>query len=59
MNPNVEVLYMSGYTDNVVVDNATLYPGVDFLQKPFQPKTLIRKIRSLLDRPASEEEASV
>lgn len=58
MNPNVEVLYMSGYTDNVVVDNATLYPGVDFLQKPFQPKTLIRKIRSLLDRPASEEEAT-
>lgn len=33
--PGLKVLYMSGYTENVIADQGMLYAGVDFLQKPF------------------------
>jgi PAS domain S-box-containing protein len=47
--PSVRVLYMSGYTYNVIADNGTLEEGVAFLQKPFTPSALVEKVREVLD----------
>ena len=49
--PDVKVLYMSGYTDDVIVHHGVLEPGIALLQKPFTPAGLARKVREVLDRP--------
>jgi two-component system cell cycle sensor histidine kinase/response regulator CckA len=43
------VLYMSGYTYNVIAQGGTLERGVAFLQKPFTPSGLADKVRQVLD----------
>jgi PAS domain S-box-containing protein len=48
-HPHVRVLYMSGYTDNVIASGGVLEPGLAFLQKPFTPAALARKVREVLD----------
>jgi PAS domain S-box-containing protein len=47
--PDVKVLLMSGYTDNTITQYGVLKPGVAFLQKPFGPLDLARKVRRVLD----------
>jgi DNA-binding NtrC family response regulator len=47
--PELNVLYMSGYTDDAIVHHGVLTPGVAFLQKPFTPTTLARAVREVLD----------
>jgi len=49
----VRVLYMSGYTDDAIVQHGVLEPGLAFIQKPFTGDALLRKIREVLsaDRP--------
>ncbi len=49
VRPKMKVLYMSGYTDNSVVHRRLLNKTASFLQKPFTPKSLARKVREVLD----------
>ena len=45
----VKILYMSGYAEDVIVHRGELDAGVEFIAKPLTAKTLLRKIRSVLD----------
>jgi two-component system cell cycle sensor histidine kinase/response regulator CckA len=46
--PHVKVLFVSGYTDDAIVRQGVLEPGVEFLQKPFALAALARRIREIL-----------
>ena len=46
--PATRIVYVSGYTDNVISHHGVLAPGVTFLQKPFTSDTLLRTIRDVL-----------
>ena len=49
LRPGIRVLFSSGHTEDSIVERGVLRDGVDFLQKPYTPATLARKIRELLD----------
>jgi len=49
IQPGLPVLYMSGYTDNVIVHHGILDAGLHFLQKPFTLQGLRRKVRERFD----------
>jgi len=57
IRPNTKVLYMSGYTENVVGHNGTLDTGVRLLQKPFNLRDLKRMVREVLDASPTPPEA--
>jgi PAS domain S-box-containing protein len=44
----IRVLFMSGYTDNVITSGGVLEKGITFLQKPFSPGQLAQKVRDVL-----------
>ncbi|MCB4757561.1 MAG: response regulator, partial [Elusimicrobia bacterium] len=43
LQPGIKIIYISGYTDRAIVD-------VDFLEKPFSPEALAKKVREVLDK---------
>ena len=47
---DIRVLFMSGYTDNVITSGGMLQEGLAFLQKPFSPAALVRKVREVLSQ---------
>jgi len=47
--PDVQVLYMSGYADEAIARHGVLDPGTAFMQKPFTPGVLARRVRDVLD----------
>jgi CheY-like chemotaxis protein len=51
--PHTRILFTSGYTENAIVDQGGLNPGVAFLQKPFTPVALAHKLREVLDQPGA------
>lgn len=48
--PDLRVLYTSGYTRNAIVHGGRLDPGVELIGKPFNAEALAQKIRDMLDR---------
>jgi PAS domain S-box-containing protein len=48
-HPGLRVLYISGYADEAIVRHGILVEGTPFLQKPFSPHALARKVRDVLD----------
>jgi two-component system, cell cycle sensor histidine kinase and response regulator CckA len=49
--PDVKIVFMSGYTDDVLLRTGELRRGMSFLQKPLRPETLAAKVREALDSP--------
>ena len=47
--PNLKVIYMSGHTDEAIVQHGVLKSGIAFLHKPFSSEVLGRTIREVLD----------
>lgn len=50
-DPFLKVLFMSGYSGDAIAKHGILNPEISFLEKPFTAETLIKMVRSLLDRP--------
>ena len=50
-HPQLKVLFMSGYTANVIAHHGVLDEGVEFMQKPFSHRDLAAKVRKTLDGP--------
>ncbi len=45
----MRVLFMSGYSDDIIARHGILTPGTAFIEKPFSPESLKRKVREVLD----------
>ncbi|MDD2334986.1 MAG: cache domain-containing protein [Geobacteraceae bacterium] len=52
MQPDVRVLFMSGYTAEIIAAKGVLEGDLDFMEKPMIPKTFLHKVREILDRQA-------
>jgi len=48
-HPHLKVLFMSGYASRAAANHSILEPGADYIQKPFTPGKLARKVRQVLD----------
>jgi DNA-binding response OmpR family regulator len=59
IRPNVKVLYMSGYTENVIGHDGMLDTGVSLLQKPFTLRDLKGKVREVLDATPTPPEVAM
>jgi PAS domain S-box-containing protein len=59
IRPNVKILYMSGYTENVIGHNGMLDAGVRLLQKPFNLRDLKSKVREVLDATPTNPEVAM
>jgi two-component system, cell cycle sensor histidine kinase and response regulator CckA len=53
LHPEMKMLFTSGYTDAAVVEHGLSTQTMAFIQKPFSPAELARKVRDVLDRPAA------
>jgi DNA-binding response OmpR family regulator len=56
--PGIRVLFMSGFTDNIIEHGEALRKGADFIQKPFSPEELAGKVRAVLAGRAERETAT-
>ena len=57
--PDIRVLFISGYAADVGANRDLLDPGTEFLQKPFTPTTLVRRVRTVLDEPRTVGDVAV
>lgn len=49
MHPEMKVLFISGYTENTIIEQGELKPGVEFLAKPFTMAQLSAKVKQILE----------
>jgi CheY-like chemotaxis protein len=52
--PGIRLLFMSGYTSNVIAHHGILDEGVAFIQKPFSMADMAEKVRKVLDMPSDK-----
>jgi PAS domain S-box-containing protein len=57
--PRIKVLFMSGYTDDALAHHGVLGPELSFLEKPFSPAGLARKVREIIDSSKSRSRFGV
>jgi two-component system cell cycle sensor histidine kinase/response regulator CckA len=57
LRPGIKVIFTSGYTDDAMGRQGVLDPAVAFIQKPYRPKALARKIRETLGEPDQKGES--
>ena len=57
--PGIKVLFTSGYADDAIARHGLLEPSVAFIQKPYHPKALARKVREVLGQPVAKGDGSV
>jgi len=48
LHPKTSILYMSGYTDDAVVRHGIMDKDIEYLQKPFTPESLVRRVGEVL-----------
>ena len=48
LRPGIKIIFTSGYTDDAIIRQGVLDPAIAFIQKPYRPKALARKIREVL-----------
>jgi FixJ family two-component response regulator len=51
LHPEMKILYMSGYTEDAMVVRGLVEAALPFIQKPFPPMDLVRKVREMIDTP--------
>jgi two-component system cell cycle sensor histidine kinase/response regulator CckA len=49
-HPETRVLFTSGYTENAITHHGVLKEGVSFINKPYTPSALAKKVREVLDK---------
>ncbi len=50
MKPAIKMLFISGYTANVIHEKGIFDEGMEFIAKPFVKEVLLRKVREVLDK---------
>ncbi len=53
LQPDLRVLYVSGYTQDAIAERGVLADGIELLHKPFTPSALLSRVRTVLDAPGS------
>jgi CheY-like chemotaxis protein len=54
IRPRIKVIFTSGYASEALANRGSLDPAVAFIQKPYRPKALARRIREILDAPVND-----
>ena len=49
ISPDSKILFISGYIENSIIKNEIVEKGLDFIQKPFDLKVFLRKIRDIIE----------
>jgi two-component system, cell cycle sensor histidine kinase and response regulator CckA len=49
IRPAIRILFMSGYTDEAIIHHGVLESNIAYLQKPFTPDSMARKVREVLE----------
>jgi FixJ family two-component response regulator len=56
LRPGIEVIFTSGYTDDAIARQGILDPAAAFIEKPYRPNALGRKVHEVLSRKISHQE---